>query len=349
MRTVIYVCAQHIHYMKSHKKEGNKIDIEKQIKKVGTHNGRFHADEVMATAILKEVFDIELVRTRDKEILDKIDLIYDIGNGEFDHHQIEKEYRENGTPYAACGLIWRRFGKEAILSKHPDLQEWELESIFKHTDAYLIEGIDASDNGIKTTENIIPTMCISAIIAGFNPVWDSPKSEDDVFNEAVEFASAVLDNFINQKASAIKAKRYVVEAYNNRIRPEILMLDKSYPWERSLKEIDTNGEVLFVIYPRDGDYLLQTVREYGGIRRDRKSLPKAWAGKREEELGKIVGINDAVFCHTSRFIAGARSLDSILKMADIAISEPEDVVVHGLFKNLRRLLKKRVVIKLQKR
>lgn len=45
------------------------MDINKEFKKVGTHSGRFHADEVMATAILKQVFEIELTRTRDPEIL----------------------------------------------------------------------------------------------------------------------------------------------------------------------------------------------------------------------------------------------------------------------------------------
>lgn len=90
------------------------MDTNKQIKKVATHDGRFHADEVMATAILKEIFDIELTRTRNPELLEQQDLIFDVGNGEFDHHQLEKEYRDNGIPYAAAGLIWRKFGKDAI-------------------------------------------------------------------------------------------------------------------------------------------------------------------------------------------------------------------------------------------
>lgn len=36
----------------------------------------FNADELMATAILKEIFNIELVRSRDKKILDKSSWIY---------------------------------------------------------------------------------------------------------------------------------------------------------------------------------------------------------------------------------------------------------------------------------
>ena len=40
-------------------------------------------------------------------------------------------------------------------------------------------------------------------------------------------------------------------------------------------------------------------------------------------MNEIVGIEDSIFCHTGRFIAGAKSFDSIMKMADLAISEKE--------------------------
>ncbi len=329
------------------------MDTTKELKKVGTHSGKFHADEVMATAILKQVFEIELTRTRDPEILEKQDLIYDIGNGEFDHHQLEKEYRDNGTPYAACGLIWRKFGRTAILSNHPEVLENEVEIIFRYVDAVLIEGIDAADNGIRTTENIIPTMCISSIIGGYNPTWDSPESVDAAFNDAVGFAEDILENLIDQKVSTLKARTFVIDAYNNRKRPELLILDNSYPWERTLKEIDINKEVLYVIYPKEEGYYIQTVREYGEVRRDRKSLPKEWAGKREEELNSVIGINDAIFCHSSRFIAKAGSFESILKMADIAISKQEHKVENriterNVFDILRLILKNKIVIKIRK-
>lgn len=341
------------------RKEGDIIDTNKQFKRVGTHSGRFHADEVMSTAILKEIFDIELTRTRDTEVLNGLDLVYDVGNGEFDHHQIEKEYRDNGTPYAACGLIWRRFGKEVVAAREPALSEEEVNTVFRQIDGMLIEGIDAVDNGLRTCDTIIPTMNISTAISGFNPTWDSEMSEDQAFNIAESFASMVFRNSLNQRLSAIKAKGYVIDAYNNRTRPEVLVLDKLYPWGNTLFEIDTGSEVLFVIYPRGEEYMIQTVRSNDGSYRDRKSLPESWAGKREEELGEIIGIDDAVFCHPARFIAGAKSLESILKMADIAVSENEgdefedepggkykEETMYGFILGLKKFfIKKRILIK----
>ena len=131
------------------------MDIQKPFKKVGTHHGRFHGDEVMATAVLKEIFDIEVVRTRDPKVLEGLDLVYDVGNGEFDHHQADKVYRENGIPYAACGLIWRKFGKEAILLQEPSLTQEEVDSVFGYVDGVLVEGIDALDNGLRAGDALI--------------------------------------------------------------------------------------------------------------------------------------------------------------------------------------------------
>jgi uncharacterized UPF0160 family protein len=53
---------------------------------IGTHSECFHCDEVMAISILlrtNEFRDSIIVRTRDKEIIDKLDIVCDVG-GEFD-------------------------------------------------------------------------------------------------------------------------------------------------------------------------------------------------------------------------------------------------------------------------
>jgi len=323
--------------------EGVKIDTSKEFKKIGTHNGRFHADEVMATAILKEIFDIELVRTRDIDILKSLDIVYDVGDGEFDHHQVEKEYRENGTPYAACGLIWRKFGRDVIQVNEPSLSEAENDGVFRYIDRNMVEAIDASDNGIRSTVTIIPTLNISTLIANFNPPWDAKiENEDKYFDEAVKFADLILGNTLAQQISIVKAKTNIIEAYKKRARQELLVLDRSYPWPRVLSSIDKNKEVLFVIFPREDEYLIQTVRGSGGSLGNRKSLPASWAGKRGEELNQVIGIDDSIFCHTGRFIAGAKSFDSIIKMAELAIEEPVEVPKRKFLHVLRKFIVKQL-------
>jgi uncharacterized UPF0160 family protein len=290
----------------------------------------------MATTILKEVFEVELIRTRDSTVLDKLDIVYDVGGGQFDHHGAEKVYREDGIPYASSGLIWNKFGKQILKSKSPSLKEEEIKSIHQYIDRNLIEGIDALDNGVWIDTTEIPLMNISAIISGFNPNWKSDKDENEAFNEAVQITSSILSNTLNNRLSVLKAKDIVSLAYEKRKTKELLIFNKYCPYGESLRDIDKNNEVLFVIYPRKDSYAMQTVRKED--REDKKKLPKPWAGKRDEELAEVTGVKDAIFCHTGRFIAAAGSLEGIMKMARIAIDEQEERPSSGILEFVKRMV-----------
>ena len=62
---------------------------------VATHSGKFHADDVLAFAMLKEFLspELKLTRTRDMSLIAQADIVFDVGgifnphNGRFDHHQ----------------------------------------------------------------------------------------------------------------------------------------------------------------------------------------------------------------------------------------------------------------------
>jgi uncharacterized UPF0160 family protein len=291
----------------------------------------------MATAVLKEIFQVELTRTRDSKVLEKLHIVYDVGGGLFDHHGAEKVYREDKIPYAASGLIWREFGKQVLKFKNSSLKEEAVESIFQYIDRNLIEGIDALDNGVWIDTTEIPLMNISSIISGFNPNWKSDKDENEAFDEAVQIASSVLNNIINNRFSVLKARDIVAGAYEKRKTKELLILNKYCPYGESLRDLDKNNEVFFVIYPKKDGYAIQTVR--GDNREDKKKLPESWAGKRDEELQKITGVKDAVFCHTGRFIAVAGSLEGIMKMAQLAIDEPEEKAAISIFEFIKRMVK----------
>jgi uncharacterized UPF0160 family protein len=67
------------------------------IKNIGTHDGKFHADEALACSLLKmtkQFENAEVTRTRDPEILGKMDVVVDVGGvydpttHRYDHHQV---------------------------------------------------------------------------------------------------------------------------------------------------------------------------------------------------------------------------------------------------------------------
>jgi len=294
---------------------------EKNIKTIGTHNGKFHADDVMATAILRLLLgDIKVTRTRDEDILKKLDLVYDIALGEFDHHQLNKKIRENNIPYAACGLIWKEFGARVIQTFNSQLEETNISSIFDYVDKNLVQGIDAADNGMNIKSEIKVTT-ISDIIQSFNPTWDSKDSKDDAFEEAAQYAAEVLKRIINRQISVIKARIIVDDAFQTRTMNEIMILKIGCPWLQHLLKIDVNSEVLFVISPgdRNGDYKIQAVKKAVDSFETRKDLLETIRGKSSEEINSIIKIKDAIFCHKAGFIASTKSMESALKIAKLSI------------------------------
>ena len=75
-----------------------------------THAGKFHADDVFATALL-QILRPDIQVTRGFVVPDHFDgIVYDIGDGMFDHHREPRQTRANGVPYAAFGLLWRVLG-----------------------------------------------------------------------------------------------------------------------------------------------------------------------------------------------------------------------------------------------
>ena len=282
----------------------------------------------MATAILREIFKIQLIRTRDQEVLSTLDIVYDVGGGEFDHHGIEKEYREDGTPFAACGLIWQRFGKDVICSLESRLSEDEIYYVFSYVDKTLMKGIDALDNGVRISNKGISIMNIASIISGFNPPWYSEKSEENAFYEAVDVASVVLKNVITHSFSVLKSKKIVLRAYENKRIADVLVLDTFCVWEEALELVNKKQEIVFVVYPDKENYALQAVRGHDG--KEKKYLPESWAGKVDDELASVTGVKDAVFCHTERFIAVAKSLEGIMKMVQLALNESVKVERNNL-------------------
>ena len=73
-----------------------------------THAGKFHADDVFATALL-QILRPDIKITRGFTVPDDFDgIVYDIGFGMFDHHQEPREFRQSGILHfdfrAVCGL-----------------------------------------------------------------------------------------------------------------------------------------------------------------------------------------------------------------------------------------------------
>lgn len=67
--------------------------------RIGTHSGTFHSDDAMACMMLtrytQRFKDAEIVRTRDLNLLQDLDLVVDVG-GQFDLDKLRFDHHQKG-------------------------------------------------------------------------------------------------------------------------------------------------------------------------------------------------------------------------------------------------------------
>ena len=291
---------------------------------VATHDGSFHADEVFAIAALGLLSEpVEVVRTRDPDLLAGADLRVDVGfrydplAGDFDHHQRDFDaVRSNGVGYASFGLVWREFGTQVCAGD---------QEVADAVEEILVQAVDANDTGQQITQALIEgvrPMTVNAVIGGFNARWDedlTAEGERERFDAAVALASGILAREIGSAAAGGRAVRIVRDAIATAKDPRVVTLPDNVPWKQIV--VTEAPEALFVIYPKRQGFGIETVPIRLGSFENRRDLPSAWAGLEDADLGRVTDVDDALFCHAKRFLAVARSREGIEQLAALALEE----------------------------
>lgn len=176
-------------------------------KKIITHGGVFHVDEVAAIALLM-VFghvseDIKIIRTRDKDIIfDSIchgDYVIDVGgkyNGItlFDHHQ------DASFTKSSAGLVWQMIGLE---DKYPNISK-------------LITIIDKQDLGIEQAGEF-------SLVGELKRLNGNPINNEANFAFAITYMRRVLDSMKREIDSLVEAEKIVKSSV---VKNNIMYLEK---------------------------------------------------------------------------------------------------------------------------
>lgn len=294
------------------------------MKRMAVHNGIFHADDVFGVALMQSIYnDLEIIRTRDEELLKTCDIVSDVGNGKYDHHHVDKIRRENGIPYCGFGLLWRDFGISYINAKFPDLSNLkEQQEVAEKVDTILIQQIDAQDNGVDVMTSQVPIMTLCDIIYTFIPTGAGEDEIEKGFFEAVEFAKKILYKITKKFVDSYENYRMIKNELKkqNVKQSHILVLEKSVPWKDTILELDRNENVLYVVYQDvTGSWCTQTVPKEANSFAARKDLPKKWGGLNNDDLSKLTGIENCTFCHPALFICGNKTKEGAISMAKVAV------------------------------
>jgi len=178
------------------------VDIMAYQNTIVTHSDTFHCDEVFATALLKQVFDLtEVCRTRNQaEILNykngENNYIVDVGklyeplNNCFDHHQAKKVDTFSGknedTPLSSFGMVWKHHGEKLVAKLIPKSYATDnrlISEIWRKFYHNFVEHIDANDNGVSCSSGTnIPIYTLPQLIGEMNR-RKKPGDYDDGDND----------------------------------------------------------------------------------------------------------------------------------------------------------------------
>lgn len=294
------------------------------MKKLGIHNGTFHADDVFCVAMMQGIYeDLEIIRTRDENLLATCDVVADVGNGKYDHHHNDKRTRENGIPYCGFGLLWEDFGLAYVRSQFPMLtDEREQQEVVEKVASKFIQQIDAQDNGVDVMKSDVPVTTLCDIINTYIPVDKDNEILEKAFFEAVDFAKTIFYRVVRKYVEYYENQRRLKNELEtqNIAETRILVLEKSIPWKDGVLELDPEEKVLFVVYQDvTGSWCTQVAPKEAGSFASRKDLPAAWGGLRDEELSQVTGVEGCIFCHPALFICGNQTKEGAIAMAQLAV------------------------------
>ncbi|MBQ1373240.1 MYG1 family protein [Candidatus Saccharibacteria bacterium] len=297
-----------------------------------THTAPHHADEVFATAMLAILFPVELFRTRDQNVINNTKVIvYDVG-GEFDparkrfdHHQKSfSEVRPDGITYSSAGLIWREYGAEIVkkLGEAKGVDDEIALEVVSYVDNALIRGIDARDNGQGEKGD---SMSVSSVISTYNSLWDEDEDADECFVKACEIAGMILEREIKVAISSIRGQKLVKEQIEAADGAVIVMDQFIGGWLEAVLTSDNPkaANLLYAVFPAvDGNWNVQAIPPtIDDMMAQRKPFPEGWRGLRDKELKEASGVETAVFCHTARFFAVAKTKEDAIALAEKAVND----------------------------
>ncbi len=294
-----------------------------------THSGGFHADEVLSSVILTQLFpEARVVRSRAPEWIkpgaDRI--IYDVGGAYdveaciFDHHQRAAPLREDGQPYSSFGLIWKHYGRDYLVAT--GAPEEHVEALHASFDLAFVLPIDLTDNGALSPSGPLAGLTLPALLETLKPVFDDtdPNADDRKFQDAVVIARSFVEARIAQSAAKLRAEAVVLQAIVHTGQGRVLELPTGMPFRPAIVKAGAD-HLLFVVHPREKDWCVTGIRRGDEGFELRADLPAAWAGLTNHDLETVSGVKGATFCHNGRFVAAAKTREAALAMADLAVQE----------------------------
>lgn len=268
-----------------------------------THSGKFHVDDVISTIFLSKILEkvvlLRIASTENKNLKNKI--VYDIGFGEFDHHQKNRNgQRKNGIYYSSIGLLWQKFGKKYL----EDLKIKYINKTFEYIDNELIQYIDATDNmQTEYLENKISPDFIKLC----NPEWNENISEDEAFINALKLADEFWDIYIKHAVAEVEAIEIILNKLEN-CKDCFLIFDREMPYKKAMKFSNDNKIKYMIFKSRREGYDIRVVTDLC------KFKAEIVQAKDINMARKLTGLNDLIYVDINGKLCCTRTLESAIQL-----------------------------------
>ena len=286
-------------------KKYKNIQLTNQIDEANcvTHSGKFHVDDVISTVFLSKILEkvilLRISTIENKNLENK--LVYDIGFGEFDHHQKNRNgKRENGIYFSSIGLLWQKFGKKYL----EKLKVKNINKTFEYMDKELIQYIDATDNmQTEYLENKISPDFIKLC----NPEWNENISEDEAFFRALKLANEFWEIYLKHAIAEVDAIDIILNKIN-KCKNCYLVFDREMPYRKAIK-LSNNDKLKYIIFKsrREG-YDIRTISDACKFK---KELIQA---KDINTARKLTNINDLIYVDIHRKLCCTKTLEGAIQL-----------------------------------
>lgn len=310
----------------------------------GTHDGKFHTDELVAIALILQCFGdkcaMNIIRTRDAEVLASCDIVLDVGyknHGKyFDHHgrDFDETHPDTKFKLATTGIVWYDI-KDILLDKlslgnqPTDVREMALELIHKR----IILPTDADDNGQFGARATGPQpMTLPEIVNSFNVSVTDNQYADQAFAECLSLIRIILDHkFLSVVRQATEQRRILSAMLNaspQDMQDGIFVLKEAGPWiSVVLNNWEDTLPFKLCITPGNDDHSWR-IQTFPGSRYDRRSMrcgAPVWMRGYQKNVNPLVENIDVIFVNKDGFIGAVEgTLEQAKEFARLWISQSEN-------------------------
>lgn len=301
-------------------------NIDAEVTSIITHNGKFHADDIVSVALLKTIFpNATLIRSRSPEIINNVSsstllvdvgMEYDVNKLKFDHHMNSINGEKASRDFASVNLIWKHFGYRYILKiakeKKLQIKNNSVCEIWKQFSKNIISPIQASDLG--RPQSAMKYITLQSIINDCN----GNNNHDDNFKIVVEFVRKWLAINMEDNIKSKFTDDIMIQSLDEAVEKgeDFVILKRVGGWIRHVMN-DKYKNIKFVIFkdPQTQLYKIQGVPKEYATRDVKQKIPS-----NAKEICK--GIS---FLHSKQFLAEADTLENAIALVKFSLKNKKEI------------------------